>query len=70
VLRVAQDAMYVIGGLSYFKRIPLERMYRDVISMPFHPRSFEDAKEALGKSAWGLRSTQSLDGAESRDQDF
>ena len=54
VVRIAHDAMYLIGGLSYFKKLPFERMYRDVISMPFHPRSFDDAEEALGKHALGI----------------
>ena len=39
---------------SSVKGIPFERMYRDVISMPFHPRSFDDAEEALGKHALGI----------------
>jgi alkylation response protein AidB-like acyl-CoA dehydrogenase len=51
---VVDHAMSVIGGQSYFRKLPLERMLRDVRAGPFHPFSADDTLEMLGKFAFGL----------------
>ncbi|MBI3303702.1 MAG: acyl-CoA/acyl-ACP dehydrogenase [Deltaproteobacteria bacterium] len=42
------------GGASYFKRLPLERHYRDVRAGLFHPFDSDETLEFLGKSAFGI----------------
>ncbi|MGH2609684.1 MAG: acyl-CoA dehydrogenase family protein, partial [Tepidiformaceae bacterium] len=49
-VRVVDRAMEVIGGGAYFKRTPLERMYRDVRAGKFHPLPHYDALEVIGKT--------------------
>ena len=51
---VVDHAMSTIGGQSYFRKLPLERMMRDVRAGPFHPFSVDDTLEMLGKYAFGL----------------
>jgi alkylation response protein AidB-like acyl-CoA dehydrogenase len=51
---VVEHAMSTIGGQSYFRKLPLERMLRDVRAGPFHPFSADDTLEMLGKFAFGL----------------
>ena len=50
-------AMDLVGGGSYFKRAPLERMYRDVRAGGFHPLPRYDALEAIGKTELGIPET-------------
>ncbi len=47
-------AMRAVGGASYFKRLPLERYYRDVRAGLFHPFDSDESLEFLGKSAFGI----------------
>lgn len=48
--RVVDMAMETGGAGTYFKRSPLERMYRDVRAGGFHPLPRYDAYEAIGKA--------------------
>ncbi|MGH2610107.1 MAG: acyl-CoA dehydrogenase family protein, partial [Tepidiformaceae bacterium] len=57
-VRVVDRAMEVIGGGAYFKRTPLERMYRDVRAGKFHPLPHYDALEVIGKTELGIPDTQ------------
>jgi alkylation response protein AidB-like acyl-CoA dehydrogenase len=51
---VVDHAMGIVGGQSYFKKMPLERMLRDVRAGPFHPFSADDTLELLGKFGFGI----------------
>ena len=49
--QVADDAMLVSGGSSYFTRTELSRIYRDVLAGMFHPSDPESA-HATAASFW------------------
>ncbi|MBI3303955.1 MAG: acyl-CoA/acyl-ACP dehydrogenase [Deltaproteobacteria bacterium] len=53
-MRVVDLALRAVGGASYFKRLPLERYYRDVRAGLFHPFDSDETLEFLGKSAFGI----------------
>jgi alkylation response protein AidB-like acyl-CoA dehydrogenase len=53
-VRVVDLALRAVGGASYFKRLPLERYYRDVRAGLYHPFDSDESLEFLGKSAFGL----------------
>jgi alkylation response protein AidB-like acyl-CoA dehydrogenase len=53
-VRVVDLALRAVGGSSYFKRLPLERFYRDVRAGLYHPFDSDESIEFLGKSAFGL----------------
>ncbi len=52
--RVVDLALRAVGGASYFKRLPLERYYRDVRADLYHPFDSDETLEFLGKSAFGI----------------
>jgi alkylation response protein AidB-like acyl-CoA dehydrogenase len=58
-IAVVDQAMEVVGGGSFFKRMPLERMYRDVRAGTYHPPSRFDGLEWIGKAELGIPMTQS-----------
>ena len=53
-IRVVDLALRAVGGSSYFKRLPLERLFRDVRAGLYHPFDSDESLEFLGKSAFGL----------------
>jgi alkylation response protein AidB-like acyl-CoA dehydrogenase len=53
-VRVVDLALRAVGGQSYFKRLPLERYFRDVRAGLFHPLDSDETLEILGKSAFGI----------------
>jgi alkylation response protein AidB-like acyl-CoA dehydrogenase len=53
-VKVVDLALRAVGGSSYFKRLPLERYYRDVRAGLYHPFDSDESLEFLGKSAFGL----------------
>ncbi len=53
-VRVVDLAMRAVGGASYFKRLPLERMFRDVRAGIYHPFDSDETLELLGKTAFGI----------------
>jgi alkylation response protein AidB-like acyl-CoA dehydrogenase len=53
-VRVVDLALRAVGGASYFKRLPLERYFRDVRAGLFHPLDSDETLELLGKSAFGI----------------
>ena len=53
-VRVVDLALRAVGGQSYFKRLPLERLFRDVRAGLFHPLDSDETLEVLGKSAFGI----------------
>jgi alkylation response protein AidB-like acyl-CoA dehydrogenase len=53
-VRAVDLALRAVGGSSYFKRLPLERYYRDVRAGLYHPFDSDESIEFLGRSAFGL----------------
>jgi alkylation response protein AidB-like acyl-CoA dehydrogenase len=53
-VRVVDLALRAVGGSSYFKRLPLERLFRDARAGLYHPFDSDETLEFLGKSAFGL----------------
>lgn len=47
-------ALDVVGGAGYFRRFPLERMYRDVRAGPIMPYSSLDAIDLFGRTSLGV----------------
>jgi alkylation response protein AidB-like acyl-CoA dehydrogenase len=52
-VRVVDLAQRAVGGQAYFKRLPLERLHRDVRAGLYHPFDSDESLEFLGKSAFG-----------------
>jgi alkylation response protein AidB-like acyl-CoA dehydrogenase len=61
-VRVVDLALRTVGGSSYFKKLPLERYYRDVRAGLFHPFDSDETLEFLGKSAFGIPMTEDDNG--------
>jgi alkylation response protein AidB-like acyl-CoA dehydrogenase len=53
-VRVVDLALRAVGGMSYFRRLPLERYFRDVRAALYHPVDSDETLELLGKSAFGI----------------
>lgn len=53
-IHVTDLAMEVTGGAAFFKRLPLERYYRDARAGAFHPLAGYDALELIGKAELGI----------------
>ena len=53
-VRVVDLALRAVGGSSYFKRLPLERLFRDVRAGLYHPFDSDETLEFLGKSAFAI----------------
>jgi len=57
---VVDLALRAVGGSSYFKRLPLERFFRDVRAGLYHPFDSDETLEFLGKSAFGIPLAEAL----------
>lgn len=53
-VQVVEKAMTVIGGGGYFRKSPLERLYRSVRAGEFHPLSWPDLAAYAGKLAFDI----------------
>jgi alkylation response protein AidB-like acyl-CoA dehydrogenase len=53
-------AMHVVGGAAYFRRFPLERMYRDVRAGPVMPYNNLEAHDLFGRTSLGLEIAPSV----------
>jgi alkylation response protein AidB-like acyl-CoA dehydrogenase len=60
-VKVVDLALRAVGGSSFFKRLPLERLFRDVRAGLYHPFDSDESLEFLGKSAFGLPMIEGLD---------
>ncbi len=60
-VKVVDLALRAVGGSSYFKRLPLERLFRDVRAGLYHPFDSDESLEFLGKSAFGLPLMEGLE---------
>jgi acyl-CoA dehydrogenase len=54
VIRIVDRAMEVVGGAGYFRRLGLERVFRDVQGARFHPLTPSVQRTLAGRSALGL----------------
>ena len=57
-LRTVDLAMDVAGGAAYFRKVGLERLFRDVQGARFHPLTDSAQRRLAGRTALGL----SIDG--------
>lgn len=53
-VRVVDLALRTVGGSSYFRRLPLERFFRNVRAGLYHPFDSDESIEFLGKSAFNI----------------
>ena len=51
---IVDRALHVAGGAGYFRRFPLERMYRDVRAGPIMPYNNLEAHELFGRTSLGI----------------
>jgi len=54
VLKTVELAMEVAGGASYFRRLGLERLFRDIQGARFHPLPTGEQRRLAGRMALGL----------------
>jgi alkylation response protein AidB-like acyl-CoA dehydrogenase len=51
---IVDRAFHVVGGAGYFRRFPLERMYRDVRAGPIMPYNNLEAHDLFGRTSLGI----------------
>ena len=51
---IVDRALHVVGGAGYYRRFPLERMYRDVRAGPIMPYSNLEAHDLFGRTSLGV----------------
>jgi alkylation response protein AidB-like acyl-CoA dehydrogenase len=51
---IVDRALHVVGGAGYYRRFPLERMYRDVRAGPIMPYNNLEAHDLFGRTALGI----------------
>jgi alkylation response protein AidB-like acyl-CoA dehydrogenase len=51
---IVDRALHVVGGAGYYRRFPLERMYRDVRGGPIMPYSNLEAHDLFGRTSLGV----------------
>jgi acyl-CoA dehydrogenase len=54
VIRTVEKAMEVVGGASFFRVLGLERLFRDVQGVRFHPLQEKPQQFYTGRLALGL----------------
>ncbi len=52
--RVWWTSHCAVGESSYFKRLPLERYFRDARAGLYHPPDSDETLETLGRGAFGI----------------
>jgi alkylation response protein AidB-like acyl-CoA dehydrogenase len=53
--QIVDRALHVLGGAGYYKRSPLERMYRDVRAGTIMPYNNLEAMDLFGKTSLGIQ---------------
>ena len=53
-VQIVDRALHVVGGAGYFRRLPLERMFRDVRAGPIMPYNNLEAHDLFGRTSLGL----------------
>jgi alkylation response protein AidB-like acyl-CoA dehydrogenase len=51
---IVDRALHAVGGAGYYRRFPLERMYRDVRAGPIMPYNNLEAHDLFGKTSLGV----------------
>ena len=64
-VQILDLVMQVAGGPGFYRRAPLERMYRDVRAGTIHPLNNLDTEEMIGKTSLGIVIAPSIPLAES-----
>jgi alkylation response protein AidB-like acyl-CoA dehydrogenase len=64
-IRIVDLALEVVGGAGYFRRSPLERMYRDVRAGVIMPYNNPEARSLFGRNALGIEIAPEVPAAES-----
>jgi alkylation response protein AidB-like acyl-CoA dehydrogenase len=57
---IVDRAMHAVGGAAYFRRFPLERMYRDVRAGPVMPYNNLEAHDLFGRTSLGVEIAPSV----------
>ena len=63
---IVDRAFDVVGGAAYFRRLPLERMYRDVRAGPIMPYNNLEARDLFGRTSLGLEIAPAVPAGEPR----
>jgi alkylation response protein AidB-like acyl-CoA dehydrogenase len=61
---IVDRALHVVGGAGYYRRFPLERMYRDVRAGPIMPYSNLEAHDLFGRTSLGIEIAPAVQRAE------
>jgi alkylation response protein AidB-like acyl-CoA dehydrogenase len=61
---IVDRALHVVGGAGYYRRFPLERMYRDVRAGPIMPYSNLETHDLLGRTSLGIEIAPEVQRAE------
>jgi alkylation response protein AidB-like acyl-CoA dehydrogenase len=61
---IVDRALHVVGGAGYYRRFPLERMYRDVRAGPIMPYSNLEAHDLFGRTSLGIEIAPAVQPAE------
>ena len=64
-IRIVDLALEVVGGAGFFRRSPLERMYRDVRAGVIMPYNNPEARSLFGRNALGIEIAPEVPAAES-----
>jgi len=64
-IRIVDLALEVVGGAGYFRRSPLERMYRDVRAGVIMPYNNPEARSLFGRNALGIEIAPEVPAAKS-----
>ena len=54
-VQIMDKVMTLGGGTAYFKRAPIERIFRDVRAGPVHPYTNFEAFNLFGKTSLGIQ---------------
>jgi alkylation response protein AidB-like acyl-CoA dehydrogenase len=62
---IMDKVMTLAGGMAYFRRAPIERIFRDVRAGPVHPYTNFEAFNLFGKTSLGIQIRPAVEAADS-----
>jgi alkylation response protein AidB-like acyl-CoA dehydrogenase len=62
---IMDKVMTLGGGMAYFRRAPIERIFRDVRAGPVHPYTNFEAFNLFGKTSLGIQIRPAVEAADS-----